>query len=170
MITLSMCYKTTLASDTLIDFQIKFSLSIGGIVTHWFTLIAMSALRRSDNENMLSLMNLYLCQSFWICKLIQPNLDEGQSHIHPTALLLIVLNPRNIKMEVKRTPLEVVFYALYLRYAVRHASGHAFHPGPVWGCDRLVSRAKVIENQIMAISVISVSSDSLEESVGTSAG
>ncbi|GKB65661.1 hypothetical protein Tco_0921847, partial [Tanacetum coccineum] len=36
---------------------------------------------------------------------------------------------------------------------------------PVWGCDRLVSRAKV-----MAISVISVSSDSSEESVGTSAG
>ncbi|GJU53779.1 putative reverse transcriptase domain-containing protein [Tanacetum coccineum] len=29
----------------------------------------------------------------------------------------------------------------------RHASGHVFHPGPVWGCDRLVSRAKVIENQ-----------------------
>ncbi|GJY80409.1 hypothetical protein Tco_0493160 [Tanacetum coccineum] len=27
-------------------------------VTHWFTLIVLSALRRSDNENMLSLMNL----------------------------------------------------------------------------------------------------------------
>ncbi|GJU22550.1 hypothetical protein Tco_1155892 [Tanacetum coccineum] len=34
----------------------------------------------------------------------------------------------------------------------------------------LVSRAKVIENQVMAISVISVSSDSSEESVGTPAG
>nr|GEW35928.1 putative reverse transcriptase domain-containing protein [Tanacetum cinerariifolium] len=42
--------------------------------------------------------------------------------------------------------------------------------GPVWGFDRLVSRAKVIENQVMAISVISVSSDSSEESVGTPAG
>ncbi|GJY87883.1 ribonuclease H-like domain-containing protein [Tanacetum coccineum] len=42
--------------------------------------------------------------------------------------------------------------------------------GPVWGCDRLVSRANVIENQVMAISVISVSSDSSEESVGTPAG
>ncbi|GJT30386.1 hypothetical protein Tco_0910661 [Tanacetum coccineum] len=41
--------------------------------------------------------------------------------------------------------------------------------GPVWGCDRLVSRAKVIENQVMAISVISVSSDSSGESVGTPA-
>nr|GEV43430.1 hypothetical protein [Tanacetum cinerariifolium] len=42
--------------------------------------------------------------------------------------------------------------------------------GPVWGCDRLVLRAKVIENQVMAISVISVSSDSSEDSVGTPAG
>ncbi|GJS16847.1 hypothetical protein Tco_0411319 [Tanacetum coccineum] len=52
----------------------------------------------------------------------------------------------------------------------RHASGHVFRPGPVWGCDRLVSRAKVIENQVMAISVISVFSDSSEDSVGTPAG
>nr|GEZ55253.1 hypothetical protein [Tanacetum cinerariifolium] len=28
-----------------------------GIVTHWFTLIVLSALRRSDTENMLSLVN-----------------------------------------------------------------------------------------------------------------
>nr|GEV51107.1 hypothetical protein [Tanacetum cinerariifolium] len=31
---------------------------VGETVTHWFTLIVLSALRRSDNENMLSLMNL----------------------------------------------------------------------------------------------------------------
>ncbi|GJV76226.1 putative reverse transcriptase domain-containing protein [Tanacetum coccineum] len=37
---------------------------------------------------------------------------------------------------------------------------------PCLGCDRLVSRAKVIENQVMAFSVISISSDSSEESVG----
>ncbi|GKE65665.1 hypothetical protein Tco_1519826 [Tanacetum coccineum] len=36
----------------LIDFQIDFSISIGAIVTHWFTLILLSALRRSDNDNM----------------------------------------------------------------------------------------------------------------------
>ncbi|GJR43974.1 retrotransposon protein, putative, ty3-gypsy subclass [Tanacetum coccineum] len=47
-----------------------------------------------------------------------------------------------------------------------HASGHVFRPGPVWGCDSLVSRAKVIENQVMAISVISISSDSSEDSGG----
>ncbi|GJV92460.1 hypothetical protein Tco_1540273 [Tanacetum coccineum] len=38
----------------------------------------------------------------------------------------------------------------------------------VWGHDRLVSRAKVIKNQVMAFFVISISSDSSEESVGTS--
>ncbi|GJT16295.1 hypothetical protein Tco_0875001 [Tanacetum coccineum] len=51
----------------------------------------------------------------------------------------------------------------------RHAFGDVFRPGPVWGCDRLVSRAKVIENQVMAISVILVSSDSSEDSAGTPA-
>ncbi|GJU22296.1 hypothetical protein Tco_1155638 [Tanacetum coccineum] len=51
-----------------------------------------------------------------------------------------------------------------------HASGHVFRPGPVWGCDSLVSRANVIKNQVMAISVISISSDSSEDSVGTPAG
>nr|GEU38967.1 RNA-dependent RNA polymerase 6 [Tanacetum cinerariifolium] len=40
----------------------------------------------------------------------------------------------------------------------------------VWGCDRLVSRAKVIENQVIAILVISVSLDSSEDNVGTLAG
>ncbi|GJU70786.1 hypothetical protein Tco_1262191 [Tanacetum coccineum] len=37
--------------------------------------------------------------------------------------------------------------------------------GPIWGCDRLLSRAKVIENQVMAAPVISISSDLSEESV-----
>nr|GEY55280.1 hypothetical protein [Tanacetum cinerariifolium] len=41
---------------------------------------------------------------------------------------------------------------------------------PVWRYDRLVSRAKVIENQVMVILVISVSSDSSEDSVGRPAG
>nr|GEX55104.1 ribonuclease H-like domain-containing protein [Tanacetum cinerariifolium] len=38
---------------------------------------------------------------------------------------------------------------------------HVFRPGPVWGCDRLVIRAK-----IMAASAITISSDSSDESVG----
>ncbi|GJT60116.1 hypothetical protein Tco_1003649 [Tanacetum coccineum] len=45
-----MCHKTTLASDTSIDFQINFSYSIGETVTHWFTLIMLSALRHSGKE------------------------------------------------------------------------------------------------------------------------
>ncbi|GJS74894.1 hypothetical protein Tco_0724775 [Tanacetum coccineum] len=44
-----------------------------------------------------------------------------------------------------------------------------FRPGPVWGCDRLVSRAKVIENQVMVAPVISILSDLSEESVGSHA-
>ncbi|GJZ67910.1 hypothetical protein Tco_0631150 [Tanacetum coccineum] len=59
---------------------------------------------------------------------------------------------------------------VYLPVPERHASGHVFRLGPVWGCDSLVSRAKVIENQVMTISVISISSDSSEGSVGTPAG
>ncbi|GJZ73115.1 putative reverse transcriptase domain-containing protein [Tanacetum coccineum] len=39
--------------------------------------------------------------------------------------------------------------------------------GPVWGCDRLVIRAKVIENQIMAASAVAIYSDSSDESVGS---
>ncbi|GJW62163.1 hypothetical protein Tco_0111498 [Tanacetum coccineum] len=45
-----------------------------------------------------------------------------------------------------------------------------FPSGPRLGVDRLVSRAKVIKNQVMAISVISISSDSSEDSVGTPIG
>ncbi|GJV02522.1 hypothetical protein Tco_1336091 [Tanacetum coccineum] len=37
-----------------------------------------------------------------------------------------------------------------------HASGHVFRPGPVWGCDSLVSRAKVIENQVRLFPFISI--------------
>ncbi|GJU31403.1 hypothetical protein Tco_1174992 [Tanacetum coccineum] len=44
-----------------------------------------------------------------------------------------------------------------------------FRPGPVRGCDRLVSRAKVIENQVMASPIISILSDSSEEIVGSHA-
>nr|GEV60803.1 hypothetical protein [Tanacetum cinerariifolium] len=46
---------TQQASDTLTDFQIKFSISIGETVTHWFTLIVLSALRRFDNKNTVTL-------------------------------------------------------------------------------------------------------------------
>ncbi|GJY06299.1 reverse transcriptase domain-containing protein [Tanacetum coccineum] len=60
-------------------------------------------------------------------------------------------------------------YLSWLIMSLCHASGHVFPPGSFWGGDRLVSRVKVIENQVMAISVILVSSDSSEDSVGTPA-
>ncbi|GJW31517.1 hypothetical protein Tco_0051549 [Tanacetum coccineum] len=50
-----------------------------------------------------------------------------------------------------------------------HPRTRVFCPDPIWGCDRLVSRAKVIENQVMAAPVISISSDTSEESVGSHA-
>nr|GEX31966.1 transposon TX1 uncharacterized [Tanacetum cinerariifolium] len=89
-------HKTTLASDTLIDYQIKFSLSIGEIVTHWFTLIALSALRRFDNENMLSLMNLYLYLQVTPTKpgrMTKPYLSYR--------FIANCFNAGNLKMEVK---------------------------------------------------------------------
>ncbi|GJX96575.1 putative reverse transcriptase domain-containing protein [Tanacetum coccineum] len=43
---------------------------------------------------------------------------------------------------------------------------HVFCPGLVRGCDRLVSKAKVIENQVMDAPIISILSDSYEENVG----
>ncbi|GJZ25734.1 putative reverse transcriptase domain-containing protein, partial [Tanacetum coccineum] len=47
-------------------------------------------------------------------------------------------------------------------------SDTCFRPGLVWGCDRLVSRAKVIENQVMTALVIYISLDVSVESVGSS--
>ncbi|GJR34369.1 hypothetical protein Tco_1210053 [Tanacetum coccineum] len=43
---------------------------------------------------------------------------------------------------------------------------HVFS-GPVWGCDKLVIKAKVIESQIMAASAVAISSDSSDESMGS---
>ncbi|GJU23105.1 hypothetical protein Tco_1156447 [Tanacetum coccineum] len=42
-----------------------------------------------------------------------------------------------------------------------------FRPCLIWGCERLVSIAKVIENQVMASPIISIWSDSFEECVGS---
>nr|GEX67153.1 hypothetical protein [Tanacetum cinerariifolium] len=76
MITLSVGHKNDFVSDLPIDFQIKLSLSIGEIVTHWFTLIALSALRRSGNENMLGLVILILRSILTDLQVTPTNLDE----------------------------------------------------------------------------------------------
>nr|GEZ13384.1 hypothetical protein [Tanacetum cinerariifolium] len=101
MITLSICHKITLETDTLIDFQIKFSISIGETVTHWFTLIALSALRYSDNENMLSLMNLILRS---ILMDLQVTLSKPGLMTKPYSSYRFIancFNTGNINMEVK---------------------------------------------------------------------
>nr|GEU87807.1 hypothetical protein [Tanacetum cinerariifolium] len=101
MITLSMYYKTTLASDMLIDFQIKFSISIGEIVTHWFTLIALSALRRSDNENMLSLMNLILMSILMDLQVTPTKPGRMTKPYSSHRFIANYFNAGNLKMEVK---------------------------------------------------------------------
>nr|GFA92416.1 hypothetical protein [Tanacetum cinerariifolium] len=64
----------------------------------------------------------------------------------------------------------VVLYALYLRCATTSRLRTRIPSRPRLRCDRLVSRAKVIENQVMAILVISISLNSSEDSIGTHAG
>nr|GEU63193.1 hypothetical protein [Tanacetum cinerariifolium] len=65
----------------------------------------------------------------------------------------------------------VVFGKCRHRYAISSLMDTAYllSEQPRLRFDRLVSRAKVIENQVIAISVILVSSDSSEDSVGTPA-
>nr|GEZ84000.1 hypothetical protein [Tanacetum cinerariifolium] len=99
MITLSM--KTTLASDTLIDFQIKFSISIGEKVTHWFTLIVLSALRRSDNENTLSLINLILRSILTDLQVTPTKPGQMTNPYSSHRLIANCFNAGNFKKEVK---------------------------------------------------------------------
>nr|GEW35723.1 reverse transcriptase domain-containing protein [Tanacetum cinerariifolium] len=106
MITLSEGHKNSLVSDLLIDFQIKFSLSISGIVTHWFTLIVLSALRRSDNENMLSLVILILrydedeCDKGRMHTKIELTQKQSQQGASNDVLMEILLEPTSNKLLV----------------------------------------------------------------------
>nr|GEX22100.1 retrovirus-related Pol polyprotein from transposon TNT 1-94 [Tanacetum cinerariifolium] len=66
--------------------------SISEIVTHWFTLIVLFALRRSDNENMMSLVNPHglaareFIDVVTICDyMLNPTSDVGMESIFATA-------------------------------------------------------------------------------------
>nr|GEV77432.1 ATPase, F1/V1/A1 complex, alpha/beta subunit, zinc knuckle CX2CX4HX4C [Tanacetum cinerariifolium] len=96
-----MCHKITLASDTLIDFQIKFSISIGETVTHWFTLIVLSAMRRSDNENMRSWMNLILMSILTDLQVTPTKHGQMTKPYSSHRFIANFCNVENIKMEVK---------------------------------------------------------------------
>nr|GFA04535.1 hypothetical protein [Tanacetum cinerariifolium] len=93
--------KLMIASDTLIDFQIKFSISIGEIVTHWFTLIALSALRRSDNKNMLSLMNLILMSILTDLQVTPTKPGRMTKPYSSHRFIANCFNAGNLKMDVK---------------------------------------------------------------------
>nr|GEU35849.1 putative reverse transcriptase domain-containing protein [Tanacetum cinerariifolium] len=88
-------------------------------------------------------------------------------------VITIVLNlPKQILSAQSKAKKEENFIseALHgmIKLETRTDGTRLFERDPIWGCDRLVSKAKVIENQVMAISIILVSSDSSEESVRTS--
>ncbi|GJR67443.1 hypothetical protein Tco_0013508 [Tanacetum coccineum] len=73
-----------------------------------------------------------------------------------------------LMLDSKRT-LEVVLCILW--WMVMMTSRHpdtVFRSEPIWRCDRLVSGANVIENQVMEAPVISISLDVSVESVGSS--
>ncbi|GJZ11459.1 zinc finger, CCHC-type containing protein [Tanacetum coccineum] len=65
---------------------------------------------------------------------------------------------------------EVGSFALLLEMINKSRSEHVVPSRPVWGCGRLVSMSQGFRDQVMAILVILVSSDSSEDSVGTPAG
>nr|GEU71849.1 hypothetical protein [Tanacetum cinerariifolium] len=77
-----------------------------------------------------------------------------------------------VEDECSNTPVRASTMAVYMPSFQYQLWCHELsaRQDPIWGCDRLVSRAKVIENQVVAISVISVSSDSSKEGVDTSTG
>nr|GFC33193.1 hypothetical protein [Tanacetum cinerariifolium] len=79
----------------------EFSISIGETVTHGFTLIVPSALRRSDNENMLSLMNLILT-SILMDLLVTPTKPGRMPKPYSSHRFIAnCFNAGNLKMEVK---------------------------------------------------------------------
>nr|GEV72934.1 ribonuclease H-like domain-containing protein [Tanacetum cinerariifolium] len=65
-------------SRCILDSVLGFLLS--ETVTHWFTLIVLSSLRRANNENMLSLMNLiHMCRSLQIRRTLNDGGEVGYS-------------------------------------------------------------------------------------------
>nr|GEV89637.1 reverse transcriptase domain-containing protein [Tanacetum cinerariifolium] len=67
-----------------------------------------------------------------------------------------------------REDLENLYVKYYVLGEMRVATLEMNGLGLIWGCDRLVSRDKVIENQVMAALVISISSNVSVKSVGSS--
>nr|GEW44841.1 hypothetical protein [Tanacetum cinerariifolium]GEY33732.1 hypothetical protein [Tanacetum cinerariifolium] len=70
-------------------------------VTHWFTLIALSALRRSDNENTLSLMNLILRSILTDLQVTPTKPGRMKKPYSSHRFIANCFNARNFKMDVK---------------------------------------------------------------------
>ncbi|GJV26848.1 hypothetical protein Tco_1383296 [Tanacetum coccineum] len=102
--------------------------------------------------------NLEFCNKHsMVAYLKKPTRSDGFQEI------VDFLNGSHVRYALTKNP--TIYVSLIEKFwqtaTERHASGHVFRPGPVWGCDRLVSEP------VMAISVISVSSDSSEDSTDT---
>nr|GEU36702.1 ankyrin repeat-containing domain, PGG domain, Gag-polypeptide of LTR copia-type [Tanacetum cinerariifolium] len=76
-------------------------LMVGETVTHWFTLIALSALRRSDNENMLSLMNLILMSILTDLQVTPTKPGRMTKPYSSHYFIANCFNVGNLKMDVK---------------------------------------------------------------------
>nr|GEY88622.1 hypothetical protein [Tanacetum cinerariifolium] len=76
-------------------------------LTHWFTLIALSALRRSDNENTLSLMNMILRSILTDLQITPTKPGRMAKPYSSHCLIANCFNAGNFKMEVK-VPVPVV--------------------------------------------------------------
>nr|GEZ76913.1 hypothetical protein [Tanacetum cinerariifolium] len=84
-----------------ISHEVTFSISIGETVTHWFTLIVLSALRRSDNEKMLSLMNLILMSILTDLQVTPTKLGRMTKPYSSHRFIANSFNVGNLKIEVK---------------------------------------------------------------------
>nr|GEY66438.1 hypothetical protein [Tanacetum cinerariifolium] len=70
-------------------------------VTHWFTLIVLSALRRSNNENMLSLMNLILRSILTDLQVTPTKLGRMAKPYSSPRFIANCFNAGYLKMDVK---------------------------------------------------------------------
>nr|GEV04264.1 retrovirus-related Pol polyprotein from transposon TNT 1-94 [Tanacetum cinerariifolium] len=84
-----------------ISHEVSYSISIGETVTHWFTLIVLSALRRSDNENVLSLINLILMSILTDLQVTPTKPGRMTKPYSSHRIIANCFNAGNLKMEVK---------------------------------------------------------------------
>nr|GEX40701.1 hypothetical protein [Tanacetum cinerariifolium] len=92
-----------------------------GIVTHWFTLIVLSALRRFDNENMLSLVILILRS---ILADLQPRSENDPGRLVATSELLTSVSIKNLAPLLRRLLSSVCINKQFFRHDKEDPHAH----------------------------------------------